>query len=263
MKLKRKEKKGDNGKVLVVGGSRDYVGAPAFAALAALRTGVDIVTVCAPEKVAWTINSYTPDIITRKLLGEELNLSHCKEIVALSQGYDVVVIGNGLGINKEFVLRLLREIKKPFIIDADAIKVIALDAVNDSIITPHAKEFEILYTNTVKKPEFAAENIELNIPAIQKYQGTNVILLKGIADIVFTRDKKHYNRTGNSSMTIGGTGDILAGACAGFLAQSGDLFESAKYSAYVNGKLGEYMFKQRGYGYTAYDMVQEMWRFTK
>ena len=63
MKLPRKQIKGQNGKVLVIGGSKDYVGAPAFAAMAALRTGIDIVTVCAPEKVAWTINSFSPDIL--------------------------------------------------------------------------------------------------------------------------------------------------------------------------------------------------------
>ena len=58
--------KGDNGRVLVVGGSIDYVGAPYFAAMAALRSGVDLVTVAAPEKVAWTINSLSPDLITKK-----------------------------------------------------------------------------------------------------------------------------------------------------------------------------------------------------
>ena len=64
-------------------------------------------------------------------------------------------------------------------------------------------------------------------------------------------------------MTVGGTGDILAGLCAGYLAQSKNAFESAKNAAYINGKCGEYMYKQRGYGYTAYDMVNELWRFTK
>jgi len=263
MKTKRKDSKGENGRVLIIGGSKDYVGAPALTAIAALKTGVDIVTVCAPEKVAWTINSYTPDLITKKFLGEELNLTHCKEIIALSEKFDVVAIGNGLGMNKEFVFKIIREIKKPFVIDADAIKVLNLEIVSNSVITPHKKEFEILFNNTVKKGHFDELDMEVNIKNIQKYIGNNIILLKGPADIIFSKFRRHINKTGNNSMTVGGTGDILAGICAGFIAQTGDLFGSAVQSAYINGKLGEYMFKQRGYGYTAYDMLQELWKFTK
>ncbi len=107
MKVHRKPKKGQNGRVLVVGGSKEYTGAPvvggskeytgapAFVAMAALRTGVDLVTVCAPEKVAWTINTYSPDIITKKFLGDELNLTHCKEIISMSEKFDIIVLGNG------------------------------------------------------------------------------------------------------------------------------------------------------------------------
>ena len=95
MKIKRKDQKGKNGKVLVVGGSKRYTGAPYFASIAAYRTGVDIVTLCAPEKVAWTINLMSPDIITTKMLGEELDMTHTKEILALSESHDVLLIGNG------------------------------------------------------------------------------------------------------------------------------------------------------------------------
>ncbi len=263
MKIIRKDHKGENGRVLVVGGSQNYVGAPALAALAALRTGVDIVTVCAPEKVAWTINTYTPDIITRKFSGDEFHPTDCKEIIELAESHHVVVLGNGLGLKKEFVLKLLRDIKKPFVLDADALKVISLDAVSNSVLTPHLKEFEILYSNTERKQPFDANNMDANIKAIQRYIGDNVILLKGPNDTIFTKHLRHNNRTGHNSMTVGGTGDLLAGICAGYIAQTGRLFESAVQAAYVNGRLGEYMYKQRGYGYTAYDMAQELWRYTK
>lgn len=261
MKIKRKEIKGQNGRVLLIGGSRDYVGAIAFSALASLATGVDIVTVCAPEKVAWTINSYTPDIITRKMLGEELNLTHTKDIQVLAENHDVVVIGPGLGLKKEFVLKLIREIKKPFIIDADAIKVISIEVASRSILTPHRKEFEILYNNSTKKPY--SEKIEENIKTMQEKIGDNIILLKGQTDFIISGNKIVQNKTGNNSMTKGGTGDVLAGIAAGLLAQSGDLFESASHAAAINGKLGEYMYKWRGYGYTTYDLVKELWRFIR
>ncbi len=263
MRIKRKEYKGQNGKVLVVGGSKDYAGAPFFSAMAALRTGADIVTLCAPEKVSWAVNSLSPDIITKKFLGDELNLTHAKEIISMSEKYDVVLIGPGLGQKKDFVLKLLREIKKPFVLDADAVKVISLESVSNAILTPHIKEFQILYNNTIQKPVYDELEFEANIKAIKQKISDNIILLKGKEDIIFSKHRRFVNKTGHNSMTKGGTGDILAGICAGFLAQSGNAFDSAKEAAYTNGKLGEYMFKQRGYGYTAYDMANEVWRYTK
>ena len=68
--------KGDNGMVLAVGGSWDFAGAIALAGLAALRSGCDLVKVIAPEKVAWAINTYSPDLITMKLKGDYFNLNH-------------------------------------------------------------------------------------------------------------------------------------------------------------------------------------------
>jgi len=263
MKLKRKSIKGQNGKVLIIGGSRDYVGAPAFSAIAALRTGVDLVTICAPEKVAWSINCFSPDLITKKFLGDEFNLSHAKEIITMSENFDVILIGTGLGLKKDFVMKLIRDIKKPFVIDADALKVINTEILSKSILTPHAKEFEILYNNTIQKKPYDELDNEKNIKEIQEKLSDNIILLKGPQDIIFSKHRRHVNKTGHNSMTVGGTGDILAGMCAGNLAQSGNLFDAAKNSAYMCGKLGEYMFKWKGYGYTAYDMVNELWRFTK
>ncbi|MBN2422521.1 NAD(P)H-hydrate dehydratase [Candidatus Woesearchaeota archaeon] len=262
MKLKRKEHKGQNGKVLVIGGSEEYAGAVILAAIASLRAGVDIVTICAPEKVAWTINSYLPDLITKKFLGKELDITHCREIINLSESFDVILIGNGLGIKKDFVNKIVRTIKKPKVIDADALKVVNISLITEAIFTPHIKEFEILFKNSLPKKELK-NKVEQNIKELQKVMNNNVVLLKGKEDIIFTKENVHKNKSGNNSMTVGGTGDILAGLCAGYLAQSKNLFESAKQAAYVNGKSGEHMFKQRGYTYFASEMLDEMWRFIK
>ena len=260
---KRGNYKGENGRVLTIGGSTDLIGAPALTALAALRTGIDLSVIAAPEKVAYTINSYSPDLITKKFLGEEFNLSHCKEIILLSETFDVIILGNGLGIKKDFVLKLLRSVKKPMVIDADAIKVISLDVVSKCILTPHAKEFQILYNNTIKKPGFDELDMEANIKVVQKQLADNVVLLKGPTDIIFSNHRRYMNKSGHNSMTVAGTGDVLAGICAGYFAQTGKLFESAKHAAQINGKLGEQMYKQKGYSYTAYDMVNELWRVVK
>jgi NAD(P)H-hydrate repair Nnr-like enzyme with NAD(P)H-hydrate dehydratase domain len=87
--------KGDNGRVLVIGGSRDYVGAVALAGLAALRSGADLVTIAAPEKVGWVINALSSDLIVKKFKGDDFCASRAKDILKLEKGFNAVLIGNG------------------------------------------------------------------------------------------------------------------------------------------------------------------------
>ena len=90
--------KGDFGKVLIIGGSKEYAGAPALAGLAALRAGADLSIIAAPEKVAWAINCLSPDLITRKFMGDYFTLKHAKEVIRLAISADAVLIGNGIGM---------------------------------------------------------------------------------------------------------------------------------------------------------------------
>jgi ADP-dependent NAD(P)H-hydrate dehydratase / NAD(P)H-hydrate epimerase len=262
MRLKRNDHKGENGRVLVIGGSEDYTGAVTLASIAALRCGVDIVSVAAPEKVAWAINGYIPDIITKKLVGKELDITHAKELIELSEKFDCILIGNGLGLKKELVLKVARSIDKPKVIDADAIKVLNISLVKNCIFTPHKKEFEMLYNSSLMKKPYS-EDLNENIKEMQKVMNDNVILLKGQVDFIFNSKTILQNKTGHNSMTIGGTGGILAGICAGIMARGGSLFERAQFAAYANGKAGEYMFKQKGYSYLASEMANELWRFVR
>ena len=116
-------------------------------------------------------------------------------------------------------------------------------------MTPHNKEFEIFLMNseinekTIKKIS-NEKNIQKKSILIQKnlkkfLNKNNVILLKGEVDAIISKDKIKYNKTGNAGMTKAGTGDVLAGLCVGFLAQSKDLFQSAVNAAYFNGLIGD------------------------
>ena len=98
---KKDSKKGDNGRILVVGGSKEYIGAVALAGLAALRSGADWVTVAAPEKVAWAVNCLSADLVTVKLTGDYFSLEHLKEVEELAGRHDVVLLGNGMGLREE------------------------------------------------------------------------------------------------------------------------------------------------------------------
>ncbi len=274
---KRTSHKGDNGYVLAVGGSKDFVGAITLAGLAALRSGCDLVKIIAPEKVAWAVNCYSPDLVTMKLRGDYFKQKHFDIIKNQMEKFDVLLIGNGIGLNnetKKFCKKTIKEIKKFKVIDADAIKSISMNDCENSIITPHSKELEYFLINSkinkeiVKKISFKRNffsNAKLIKKITQKFLNkNNVILLKGKIDSIISKDKIYYNKTGNAGMTKGGTGDVLAGLCAGFLAQSKDLVQSAVNGAYFNGLIGDILLKKKkGFTYLASDMVEEIRKIRK
>lgn len=237
--LKKHGHKGENGRVLVIGGSRDYAGAPYLAAMAALKIGADIAVVSCPEKVGWAINSLCPDLITKKYKCDYFSSKFAKEIIEFSSKFDAVLIGNGLSDNKDtldFVRKVVYSINKPIVIDADAIKAVDISKVNGAIFTPHMGEFQILMKGN-------------------KDIGSNVILKKGPVDEIITSDKVYYNKTGVDRMAVAGTGDILAGIVVGLLARGYSMVESAKLGAEISGKLGELAKKEFGDTFVASDLL--------
>ncbi|MEE9524993.1 MAG: NAD(P)H-hydrate dehydratase [Candidatus Woesearchaeota archaeon] len=258
---KREQRKGENGRVLTIGGSVDLIGAPAMAALAALRSGIDLSVVAAPEKVAYTINSYSPDLITKKFEGEFFNWDNVKDVIEFAENFHVIIIGNGLGLEPatfDFVKEIVERLPQPKVIDADAIKALRGAEFTNSVLTPHSKEFQIL------TDEILPEGLEKRTPIVKHFAGRDrVFLLKAPVDIITDGERVHYNKTGNDGMTIGGTGDVLAGITAGFIAQGGELFESAAAAAQLAGKIGDYLLKKKGYGFTASDMIELIPEFRK
>ena len=250
-KRKATSKKGDNGRVLVIGGSKDYVGAVALAGLAALRSGVDWVTVAVPEKVGWAINALTPDLVVKKYKGDDFCVSRAKELLKFEKNFDAVLIGNGIGMHaKSFVKKYVKETKKPLVIDADALKHIRLQDVKNAILTPHRGEFRILLKNS-----------KLRQTNFIKQLKNNIILAKGPIDTIISENKIVYNKTGNAGMSKAGTGDVLAGLCVGFLGQGLSLYQSAVNAAYFNGLIGDILLKKKkGFTYLASDMVEEIKR---
>jgi NAD(P)H-hydrate epimerase len=276
-KRTRSSHKGNNGRVLVVGGSKDYVGAVALAGLAALRSGADWVSVAVPENVGWAINALTADLVVKKYKGDDFSVSYAKDVLKLSNGFDAVLVGNGIGMHaKSFVKKYVKESNKLLVIDADGIKAISISDIDNAILTPHNRELGIflknskIKKNTIKKiiNEKNIKNKSLLIKKILNDKKNKnkriIILLKGPVDAVISKDKVRLNRTGNAGMTKAGTGDVLAGLCAGFLAQSDDLFQSAVNGAYFNGLIGDILLrKKKGFTYLASDMVDEIKKIRK
>jgi NAD(P)H-hydrate epimerase len=243
--------KGHFGKALLVGGSQDYVGAVALAGIAALRSGVDMVTVATPAKVAWALNTLVPDLITKKYDCLSFEKKHANAVVKFANDFDCVLIGNGIGKrSQQFCIEVIRALSKknmPLVVDADAIKAIGLKDVKNAILTPHKREFEMLLENThIRKLQ------------LQKHINNNVIIVKGNIDVIYTKGKVKYNKTGNPAMTVGGTGDVLAGLAAGFYAQTKDSWNSAIAATYINGLCGDIVRGEVGEGLIASDLLKKI-----
>ncbi|MEM3010672.1 MAG: NAD(P)H-hydrate dehydratase [Candidatus Bathyarchaeia archaeon] len=253
--------KGDFGRLLIVGGSEVFSGAPAFVAMAALRSGVDLAYVAAPEKTAYAISTMSPNLITIKLEGNNLNPRNVPLIKRYLVVATAVVLGPGLGMQMETVdaikeiVALVEEAGKPLLLDADGLKAFAQFRRRlkmPAVLTPHAGEYQTL---TGKELPSSLEDRMVEVRKTAEELGATV-LLKGPVDVVSDGCRVKLNFTGNAGMTVGGTGDVLSGIVGCFLAQKADPFEAAVAGAFINGACGDFAFKEKGYHMVATDLVK-------
>ncbi|MCW4053738.1 MAG: NAD(P)H-hydrate dehydratase [Candidatus Bathyarchaeota archaeon] len=252
--------KGDFGRLLVIGGSKVFSGAPALVSLAALRTGVDIVYLAAPSKTAYAVSSMSPDLIALKMKGDNLNPSNVKALTPYLEMVDAVVIGPGLGVHvetREFVKAFVEAAEnadKLLLLDADGLKLFAefKRALKvPLVLTPHAGEYAVL---TGRKLSGSLEERMYEVQKTAK-ELKAVVLLKGQVDIICSAKRAKLNFTGNPGMTVGGTGDVLSGIVGAFLAQKADLFEATVAGAFINGAAGDFVASEKGYHLVASDLL--------
>ncbi|RLM51632.1 NAD(P)H-hydrate dehydratase [Halorubrum sp. Atlit-28R] len=247
--------KGDNGEVLVVGGG-PYTGAPTLSALAALRAGADLVRVACPESIADAVQGFSPNLIVRPLPGDRVGSSHADRVASLAAENDVVVLGPGLGDGdgtREFVREFLTAYEGRAVVDADALRVVPeVDTDADLICTPHQGELVGMGGETAPEPDERAELVREFAADLG-----HVLLVKGAVDVVADADGVRLNRTGNPGMTVGGTGDVLAGT-VGALAAVADPFRAAAVGAYVVGRAGDAAADANGAGLVATDLPDRL-----
>ncbi|MBR9692771.1 NAD(P)H-hydrate dehydratase [Candidatus Woesearchaeota archaeon] len=207
--------KGDAGRVLIIGGAERYVGAAVLAGLAALRCGVDSVTIAAPETCARLMNAFSADLVTVKLPGEDLSDEHIGELSWLSENASVVLVGPGLGVSPEreaLLAKLLPQMKAPMVLDADATKQVQLAGLEKTILFANKQEYEHLKETNGFTDEHVAPSL-----------GTNVVVVKGRQDLILCSEGHSTVTGGHSRATVAGTGDVLAGIAAALYAQSKDI----------------------------------------
>jgi NAD(P)H-hydrate epimerase len=236
--------KGAGGEVLVIGGG-PYQGAPYLAGLGALRAGADIVRIASP------IFEPIPDLIYEPIGAKIIGTEHTERLITLAQKADVVVCGNGLGSDSHAVIGALAPYCKKAVFDADALRLPLPVARQETIYTPHAGEFARITGTSLNNDPIARAHAARGA----KLPGT--VLLKGQVDVITDGDRVRFNRTGCPAMTVGGTGDVLAGVAGALLCHL-PAFESACIAAYVNGRAGMVVEKERGSGMVASDLVDRI-----
>ncbi len=245
--------KGDFGKLLVVGGSKEYTGAPLLAGLAALKSGCDMVSVFAPKRAA-DIAATNPNLITRLAKGSHLGKQDFKEIETLSKRFDALVFGNGLGEKSQGLCEKMWKIKKPCVVDGDALKSIEGRLSQNFVLTPHQGEFTIITGKPV--PKAIGKRKDLVKKTANKLDCT--ILLKGNVDIISDGRQVCENHTGNQYMTKAGTGDVLAGICGALLARKTMPFKAACAAAFISGSAGDLAAKEFGESLLATDVIDKI-----
>lgn len=256
--------KGQNGRVLIIGGSIEYYGAPILSALGALYSGADLVYLYVPECNFEIARSFYPDFIVRKYAGEYLTARHADEIIEFGKKCDSILIGPGLGGREhtiDAVMEIVQKLAIPTVLDADAMmalkKIEKFPLQQPIVITPHKNEFRNLIEREIEVDESDPKSVVL-LRSIAMDLHISV-LLKGPVDYVVSEEGAvEKNLTGNAGMTVGGSGDVLAGVCAAFMAQGLEAFDAARCAAYFTGASGDLLQKEKGVYYSASDIALEM-----
>ncbi len=262
-------RKYDYGLMVVIGGSDFYSGSPALSAMAGFKTGVDMVRVIAPQRVADIVASFSPILAAYPLEGKRLNKNQLSTIISMTESAKMVsrnnvsiVLGGGVGRSEEtqeVILDFLSQVTVPVVIDADAIYAIKkkkeiLEKI-DCVITPHYYEFFSLTDKEVYDLSLE-EKIKIVQSEAQKLK--SVIILKGEVDIISDGKQTAVNKSGSPYLSVGGCGDVLAGIIGALLARKVSLFDAACAGAYINSAAGILAADELKDSMTAIDLINKI-----
>ena len=268
---KNSSRKGDNGIVLVVGGSRIYHGAPVLASIAALRSGIDLVYTAVPSINVESTRSYSPNLIVIPLVDQRLTMGSAARLIkTLPKKVDVATIGMGMNIaKKEALLSLIEKLLKngtKLVLDASALIPEILPKIKGSgcIITPHGGEYMRIFETELKNyNNNNNENNDSEIDQIldvlnnaKKYGIT--IILKGWKNIISNGELTTVIERSTPAMTVGGTGDVLAGLVAGFFSKLNSSFDASCAGVYLNGIAGFMAYQKSGLHIVASDLLDNL-----
>mgnify|MGYP002631739268 CR=1 FL=1 len=259
--------KGDFGRVTIVAGSRGKTGAAHLAAAGALRSGAGLVTVATPASCLPILASMAAEIMTEPLAeaGDGTVVAAAIDAVIELQ-HDVIACGPGLGRGPavaQFVRGLLDRSTVPLVLDADALTVLADDPAGlegreerSVIITPHPGEMARLIGASVDEVQTNRIQVAADFATTRRLY----VVLKGHRTIIATPEGRVFiNPTGNAGMASGGTGDVLTGMIAAWLAQLLDAEAACRIAVFLHGAAGDLAEGSHGQvAMTATDLVARL-----
>ena len=263
-------RKGDNGVVLVVGGSYVYHGAPILSSIAALRCGADLVYTSVPKVNVAATRAASPALIVIPLADQKLTRGAATKLLgALPENLHSAAIGMGLAVQERgALLHLVKSLLDRDVrlsLDASALvpDVLPLLADRNVVLTPHAGEFMRLFGEPVPPPPppGAPGPDDGRVSLVEENAGRHgvTVLLKGPTDIISDGSTTYLHaKEAVPAMTVGGTGDVLSGLVAGLLSRSRNALESAAAAAFVNGGAGRNAQGRLGLHMMATDLLDEI-----
>lgn len=264
--IKLNAHKGSNGKLLCICGSYKMVGAAVFFVESAIRTGVGLVKLVTPKSAYPIIASHTVQSVFCPVDEKNgiISISGIDTILEELKSCDCVVIGCGMGVNDDtraIVEKVLKNSNVPVIIDADGINSLlsSIDILKDIkvpvVLTPHPSEMARLISKSVT--EVQSNRIEISKKFAKEYGVT--LVLKGANTVVTDGDSVFVNTTGNPSLAMGGTGDMLCGMIGSFTAQGMPVSDAVKAGVFIHGYNADSAcekFSKRGL--TVFDLTEHL-----
>ena len=251
MKRARDSHKGENGKVAIVGGSLHQHGAPIFSALSAEASGVDLIYLALPKIHQEVARMQSLNFQVHPFLGDELEKRDLGPLLEMLATVDCAVIGPGLS-RTPGALMLIRELIEaapcPLVLDASALQPWTLEAAagKTAVVTPHLGELERMGI-APKQIAHAAKKTGI------------VIHLKGRIDRIAAPGKTVKEITGgNAGLTVGGTGDALAGLICGLIAQGMKPVDASIAASTAIKRAGTMLFNDKGFAYTTRDVIGQI-----
>ncbi len=246
--------KKDFGHVFILAGSVSYTGAACLCAQAAMRAGAGLVTLGVPESLYEVVVARVLEVMVVPLPQtnqRSLSEKAFKNIKKFLEKADTVLLGPGLSRHTQ-TQRLIRSVitcaSSPMLLDADGLNALEgrVDLLrhvkNPIVLTPHPKEMSRLTGFSVKQIQENRKEVAKNFAL--RYNIT--LVLKGHRTVVADKEGKVYiNETGNPGMATAGTGDVLCGIIAAFLAQGLSSYEAAKFGVYIHGLAADYAAKDK------------------
>ena len=257
--------KGDFGKLLVLGGSVGYTGAPYLAASAAVHSGCGLVYLGVPESI-WAVEAQKCVSAMPFPLPEtdgRLCLAALDRMQDKLKGCDVLALGPGLGRGKEteqLVHALLWQVKEPLVLDADGINALSghidlLDARRGrpTVLTPHEVEFARIGGDLSRGDrERAAQDFAMAHGCVLVLNGHRTVTASPEGDVL-------VNTTGGSGLAKGGSGDVLTGVIASLMAQRADALRAAAVGVWLHGRAGDLAEQElTAYSVTPEDVVRKL-----